>query len=99
MTVHFISSAMQRSHVQHKKRTVMSNVKVPVLNFAAIRAKGLPPTDRAMTRVQTLEERKRARVEEILAGLDVLRKKLTEIVDARRQVHDVRICRQRPAAL
>ena len=31
-----------------------------------------------MTRVQTLEERKRARVEEILAGLDVLRKKLTE---------------------
>ena len=28
VTVHFISSAMQRSHVQHKKRTVMSNVKV-----------------------------------------------------------------------
>jgi hypothetical protein len=48
------------------------------LNFAAIRAKGLPPTDQAMTRVQTLEERKRARVEEIRAGLDVLRIKLTE---------------------
>ena len=31
-----------------------------------------------MTLVQTLDERKRARVEEIRAGLDVLRKKLTE---------------------
>jgi predicted nucleotidyltransferase len=31
-----------------------------------------------MTRVQTLAERKRARVEEIRAGLDVLRKKLAE---------------------
>jgi len=31
-----------------------------------------------MTLVQTLAERKRARVEEIRAGLDVLRKKLTE---------------------
>jgi predicted nucleotidyltransferase len=31
-----------------------------------------------MTLVQTLAERKRARVEEIRAGIDVLRKKLTE---------------------
>jgi predicted nucleotidyltransferase len=35
-----------------------------------------------MTPVQTLAERKRARVEEIRAGLDVLRKKLTDYARA-----------------
>src|ERR1700761_9290174 len=35
-----------------------------------------------MTLVQTLAERKRGRVEEIRAGIDVLRRKLTEYVRA-----------------